>query len=44
VVKNGYMDLPNRPGFGVELIAGVEKKFPWAEGSYMRPNPLMEKL
>ena len=40
----GYMDLPNRPGFGVELIADVEKKFPFAEGSYMRPNPLMEKL
>jgi len=44
VVKNGYMDLPNRPGFGVELIADVEKKFPFTEGSYMRPNPLMEKL
>ena len=43
VVRNGYMDLPNRPGFGVELIPDVEKKFPWTEGSYMRPNPLMEK-
>jgi galactonate dehydratase len=43
VVKKGYMDLPNRPGFGVELIPDVEKKFPWAPGSYQRPNPLMEK-
>ncbi len=43
VVKKGYMDLPDRPGYGVELIADVEKKFPWAPGSYMRPNPLMEK-
>jgi galactonate dehydratase len=38
VVKNGYMDLPNRPGYGVELIDNVEKKFPWAPGTYDRPN------
>ena len=44
VVKNGYMDLPDRPGFGVELIDNVEKKFPYAPGSYNRPNPLMENL
>jgi galactonate dehydratase len=44
VVKNGYMDLPNRPGYGVELIDNVEKKFPYAPGTYNRPNPLMEKL
>ena len=30
VVKNGYMDLPDRPGYGVELIDNVEKKFPYA--------------
>lgn len=29
VVKRGYMDLPNRPGFGMELIPDVEKKFPF---------------
>ena len=43
VVKKGYMDLPDRPGFGVELIADVEKKFPWAPGDFQRPNPVMEK-
>ncbi len=43
VVKKGYMDLPDRPGYGVELIADVEKKFPWAPGSFMRPNPVIEK-
>jgi galactonate dehydratase len=43
VVKNGYMDLHDRPGFGVELIDNVEKKFPYAPGTYNRPNPLMEK-
>jgi hypothetical protein len=44
VVKKGYMDLPDRPGYGVELIPDVEKTFPWAPGSYQMPNPLMEKL
>ncbi|MBI4875540.1 MAG: mandelate racemase/muconate lactonizing enzyme family protein [Acidobacteria bacterium] len=43
VVRKGYMDLPDRPGYGVELVPGVEKKFPWTPGSYLRPNPLLEK-
>ena len=38
VVKKGYMDLPDKPGFGVELIADVEKKFPYLPGAYSRPN------
>ena len=39
VVKHGYMDLPNKPGFGVELIDDVEKKFPYLPGRYDKPNP-----
>jgi L-alanine-DL-glutamate epimerase-like enolase superfamily enzyme len=39
VVKKGYMDLPSKPGFGVELIEDVGKKFPYLPGSYSRPNP-----
>jgi L-alanine-DL-glutamate epimerase-like enolase superfamily enzyme len=39
VVKKGYMDLPNKPGFGVEVIEDVAKKFPYLPGSYARPNP-----
>lgn len=42
-VENGYMDLPDKPGFGVEVIDDLEKRFPWVPGSYMKPNPLMEK-
>jgi galactonate dehydratase len=38
VVKKGYMDLPNKPGFGVELIEDVEKRFPYLPGRYDRPN------
>lgn len=44
LVKKGYMDLPDRPGYGVELIPDVEKRFPWVPGSYSRPNPVMESL
>jgi galactonate dehydratase len=39
VVKKGYMDLPSKPGFGVEVIEDVAKKFPYLPGSYARPNP-----
>lgn len=38
-VENGYMKLPNRPGFGMELIDDVEKKFPHVPGSYLMKNP-----
>ena len=38
-VVNGMMELPNRPGFGMELIADVEKKFPYVPGGYSKPNP-----
>jgi L-alanine-DL-glutamate epimerase-like enolase superfamily enzyme len=41
VVKHGYMDLPNKPGFGVELIDDVEKKFPYLPGDFERPNPYL---
>ncbi len=43
VVKKGYMDLHDKPGYGVELIPDVEKKFPWAPGSFQRPNPVIVK-
>jgi len=40
-VKDGYMQLPDKPGFGVELIDDVEKKFPFVPGSYLMKNPRM---
>ncbi len=39
VVKEGIMTLPDRPGFGVELIDDLEKRFPWVPGSYLKPDP-----
>jgi hypothetical protein len=36
------MDLPAKPGFGVELAGSSDqlaKKFPWLPGPYNRPNP-----
>jgi L-alanine-DL-glutamate epimerase-like enolase superfamily enzyme len=39
VVKKGYMDLPSKPGFGVEVVEDVGKKFPYLPGPYSRPNP-----
>jgi len=41
VVKNGYMDLHDKPGFGVELKPGIEAKFPYLPGNYWKPNPYL---
>ena len=37
-VENGRMELPDKPGFGMELIDDVEKKFPYVPGGYSKPN------
>lgn len=39
VVRKGYMDLPRRPGFGMELRPGIAAKFPYLPGNYWRRNP-----
>lgn len=38
-VERGWMRLSDKPGFGVELIDDVEKKFPYVPGSYLYKNP-----
>jgi L-alanine-DL-glutamate epimerase-like enolase superfamily enzyme len=44
VVRKGYMDLPNRPGFGMELKPGIAEKYPYIPGRYDRPNPDLPKV
>jgi L-alanine-DL-glutamate epimerase-like enolase superfamily enzyme len=39
LAKNGFMDLPDKPGFGVDVIPDVEKKFPYIPGRFDKPNP-----
>ena len=39
VVRNGYMDLPRKPGFGMELNPGIAARFPYIPGNYWKPNP-----
>ena len=41
-VVKGEMTLPDKPGFGVELIEGLEKKFPYVPGSYLVKNPRLQ--
>lgn len=42
VVRQGYLQLPAKPGFGVELAPDLERKFPYIPGSYMMPNPRLK--
>ena len=38
VPKDGYLVLPDKPGFGVEVIDDAEKRFPFISGRYDRPK------
>ncbi len=38
VPVNGYIELPDKPGFGVEMIDDAAKKFPFIPGRYDRPR------
>jgi len=33
-IENGYFNLPQGPGWGVELVDDVEERFPWIEGPW----------
>jgi L-alanine-DL-glutamate epimerase-like enolase superfamily enzyme len=33
-IAGGYLELPNRPGFGVDLAEGLTERFPYIEGGY----------
>jgi len=41
VVRHGYLDLRDKPGFGMELKPGIEAKFPYLPGNYWKPNPYL---
>ena len=38
VAKNGYLDIPNKPGLGVELKEGLEEMYPALPGAASRPD------
>lgn len=38
-IVNGFMDLPDKPGLGIELTDDLEKRFPYSSGHYSRSNP-----
>jgi hypothetical protein len=40
-VKNGYFELPRKPGLGVELKEGLEEMYPPIPGFWNRPDPDM---
>ena len=33
-IRNGYLELPDRPGLGVELADDLEERFPYIDGNY----------
>jgi len=43
VVKNGYLDIPDKPGLGVELAEGLAEQYPYVPGWWNKPDPGMKK-
>lgn len=39
--KNGYFEVPQKPGLGVELKEGLAELYPPIEGNWNRPDPDM---
>jgi L-alanine-DL-glutamate epimerase-like enolase superfamily enzyme len=40
VPRAGYLELPQKPGLGVEVIDDAEKRFPFIPGRYDMPRPI----
>lgn len=43
-IENGVLTIPDKPGYGVELIDDLEERFPFVPGTYHKPNPVFEGL
>ena len=41
-MKGGWLQLNDKPGYGMEVIDDIEKNFPYSPGSFKRPNPKMQ--
>ncbi len=37
-VKDGYLDIPDRPGLGVQLRDDIQEEFPYIPGHWHRPD------
>ena len=36
-IRDGFLELPDRPGLGVELASNLEARYPYIEGPYGVP-------
>lgn len=43
-IENGVLTIPDKPGYGIELIDDIEERFPFVPGTYHKPNPVFEGL
>lgn len=42
LIEDGVLTIPDRPGFGVDLIDDLEERFPYVSGPYYKKNPVFE--
>tara|TARA_B100001250_G_scaffold154086_2_gene132446 strand:+ start:71 stop:1330 length:1260 start_codon:yes stop_codon:yes gene_type:complete len=41
-IEDGILTIPDRPGFGVDLIEDIEERFPFVPGPYYKKNPVFK--
>ena len=41
-VVDGFMELSDKPGYGVELAPDLENRFPYIPGHFTKPNPVFK--
>jgi L-alanine-DL-glutamate epimerase-like enolase superfamily enzyme len=39
VIREGFLELPRKPGLGIEIIEGAAERFPFIPGTYDKPRP-----
>jgi galactonate dehydratase len=39
VIRDGFLELPGKPGLGVEVIDDPAEKYPFIPGTYDKPRP-----
>ena len=39
VIREGFLELPRKPGLGIEIIEDATERFPFIPGTYDKPRP-----
>jgi len=44
VIRDGFLELPRKPGLGLEIIEDAAERFPFIPGTYDKPRPSATRM